>query len=203
MYTADDFRALISNLLPTGRLWDGKNEPTSFFYKVLAGFSIEPARIANLVLSLTNQLNPLFADELLERWETELNLPEKCLAFTTQTILQRQQACYDKYTNRFLPTLTNLQAMVVRYGYNNVTITEYDEGLEAEAECEQACFSQPWSLALLVSSPDIQVTHYFSAGDDCENELAQWANTDELKCLVEHYRPAHTIAVMNYQSSDE
>jgi uncharacterized protein YmfQ (DUF2313 family) len=202
MYTADDFRTLLSNLLPTGKLWVAKDQPNSVFYRLLTGFSIQPASIANLAIKLANQLNPLFADELLERWETELKLPEACLVLTPQTILQRQQTCYDKYTSRFLPTLENLEAMVVRYGYDDVTITEYNEGLRAEAECEQVCFSQTWALALLVSSPDIQVNHYFSAGDECENYLAQWANTDELKCLLDHYRPAHTIVVMNYEIAE-
>lgn len=92
----DRYQDLLENLLPKGRLWQPKEQPT--FSKFLGSTAVEPCRVEDRVSDLLREADPRITDELLDDWERLLGLPDECSP-GMQTPDQRRAQVTEKYTN--------------------------------------------------------------------------------------------------------
>ena len=90
------YRDLLEGLLPKGRLWNPKEQPT--FRKFLDSIAVEPCRVEGRYKDLLREADPRITSELLEDWERLLGLPDECSP-EGQTPDQRRTQVTQKYTN--------------------------------------------------------------------------------------------------------
>jgi len=90
------YKELLINLLPKGRLWRPKDQPT--FSKLLESTAQELCRVDDRVKQMLIEVEPSTADEALDTWEGVLGLPDEC---TPDGLLksERQNQLVQKLTN--------------------------------------------------------------------------------------------------------
>lgn len=112
---------ILSDFLPSGRVWDKKNNPESNIYKLLASLAFVYQAVQESIQWLINETNVKTTTDLLSNWERSVGLPDDCVS-TDRTLDQRREAVVSRL--RKVPfvdkgqILTLLQALFTEFGIN-------------------------------------------------------------------------------------
>jgi uncharacterized protein YmfQ (DUF2313 family) len=90
------YKKLLINLLPKGRLWKPKDQPV--FSKYLESAAQEPNRVDGRIEDMKTELDPRNAFETLDQWESALGLPDECTP-EDQDLNERRNQITQKLTN--------------------------------------------------------------------------------------------------------
>lgn len=189
---ADQYREQLQALLPPGRAWS--REPGSVLANVLGSLAQEFARVDTRAINLLDEADPRTTTELIEDWERVLGLPDLCTELAG-TLAGRRGAATTKLTASGYQTPAYYTAAAAALGYQ-IGIEEfmpYESGhLVHGVEVTPA----QWPYVFRVHAPDTTVTE-FTCLSPCTEPLQSWGN-DQLECLINRIKPAHTHALFSY-----
>ena len=176
MRTVDDYKSLLINLLPMGFIWPIVTQLKKLV-ELLAVFASELLSVDDRNDDLLNELMPDTTNELLERWENILGLPEPCIT-ATQTFQQRVNAVVAKIGLNASLSKQFYIDMALQLGYT-ITITVL----------AAASWQVNGSLATIT---------YFRADISACGEPLQVSDNDLLECAIQQAKPAHTQVTFSY-----
>lgn len=190
-----DFVAALQACMPRGRIWprDEDAVQAQALSGLAAPFATHAARAANLLIDGF----PASTEELLPEWEKTLGLPDPC-AGAAPTIQLRQAQVLARFTATGGQSVAYFTGLAATLGYT-VTITQF-----APMRFGQAAFGTPmygvaWAFAWQVNAPSFSIKR-FEFGIDAVGEPFAYWNNNVLQCELQHYSPAHTYLLFNYDS---
>jgi uncharacterized protein YmfQ (DUF2313 family) len=189
---ASDFKNQLFALLPFGAAW--RTDYNTTLSKQLDAWSQELYRVQSRSDVLGNEADPRLTNELLTDYERIFGLPTDCLTGVTQTIEQRHSALVAQMTTVGNQTKQSYINLAARSGYT-VTITEYrpwDVGMTIDIPI----YGPDWAYAFSVTAP-LNTATFFRVNSGVNEALQSWSNV-ALECLINRFKPAHTIAIFNY-----
>ena len=212
--TSDDYAQAYLALLPQGQAWP--RHPLSTL--VLACFGLcdywgfVDGRAADL---LETESDPRSTLELLPDWERNWGLPDPCVT-EPQTIEARRVALVLKMTMLGGASRQFFIDVAARLGYT-VTITEYlpyQCGISRVGDTRSVADNpdDPTRFMWQLGPPEIRyywtihVTslklEYFHTGSSqCGiDRLLSIGTAQDLECLIQRYKPAHTHVVFDYSA---
>jgi uncharacterized protein YmfQ (DUF2313 family) len=193
--TAEDYAKLLKGLAPQGFAWP--TDPNATFNKLLDGLAIEFSRLDSRAEILLIESDPRTTSELLIDWEKDLGLPDTCTGLAP-TLQQRRGAIVAKLIGIGKQTVQYYLDLLAFYGYT-VTITQFQPFRCGINACGQELIGQNWAYYFRINAPETSLI-YFTAGISSAGEpLRTWGN-DTLECLVNEYKPAHTVPIFAYSS---
>ncbi|BAO88907.1 YmfQ family protein [Caballeronia cordobensis] len=191
--TADDYRGLLQNLLPSGPAWP--REPSAFVTRMLDAWAQEFARIDARVDALIEEADPRSTLELLPDWESMLGLPDPC-AGESPTLQQRHAAVVAKLVNGGGQSEAFFVEFAQSLGYE-ISISTFRPARINEARCGDRCYGQDWIFAWSVDLPLTSVVFARINQSTIGEPLANWGN-DVIQCQLQDLKPAHTVLLFRY-----
>lgn len=203
--------------LPTGPVWPRRLGTT--LHKLVTGVTAVAARFAARAAYFVHvEAFPPRANELLTDWERVLGLPEPCLGVDVAdlTIAERQAAIGEKLARR--PGAQDryyMRARAAALGYD-VTITEYRPAQCALTQCGFQQSSEAGGKLLIdgagcgtpairfvwrvtIAEPRLTWFAVGAGGGRCAlDPLLTIARADDLECVLEKIKPAHTKLIFDY-----
>jgi uncharacterized protein YmfQ (DUF2313 family) len=189
--TSDDYKRQLQALLPRGAAWT--REPGSVLAELLGAWGDEYARIDARADVLREEADPRTANQLLTDWERVAGLPDPCIV-SEQTTPQRRFALLAKLTNAGGQSKAYFIALLLGLGFV-VTIDEFLEHT-VDDDNDHQLYGADWAYAWQINAP---LVSYFelSVDDTAGDPLAYWSN-EQLECVVNRLKPAHTIPIFAY-----
>lgn len=184
----------LKDLLPQGIVWE--YDPDTNIDGLILSLQ---SRLQAAEYDLVDLFNDLMPDSttgnFLDRWETQVGLPNDCSKFSVFTSLQRRQNVLSQLNATGGQSIQYYLDVMEIMGYPNNTITEYS-ALRIGDPCDSAVRGEDWDYAWSISIPD-QISSRFNAQSDCDDPLD--SGTDQwLQCLMLKIKPAHTILFFDY-----
>lgn len=195
MRSAEDHRAALLALLPTGPVWP--REPGSTLATIALGVATLTARLQARAAGLLADAFPATAYELLPEWEASLGLPDSC-AGAAPTLQQRRAQVTARLTAQGGQSVPYLVAQAAALGFS-ITVEEFAPARAGLLRAGQPLHGEAWAHTLRIRAP-ATTTVRFRAGRSAAGEpLAAWGNA-ALECSLRRLRPAHTVMTFAYGS---
>lgn len=206
----DQFIKLLYTLLPTGYAWN--NDPDSDLYKLVNGIIIELCRVDDRLEDLLREIDPFQTLELLEDWETMLDLVDTCLDDENLSIDDRRSRIVQQLNALGGASADYFEELLLNSGFV-VEVTPYfapfkagsragdrltngQSYFRAGSRAGDRLYNTGWTFWWEVHSDDNIVT-YFVAGSRAGERLANYGN-ERIECIVEKLKPAHTNVLFTY-----
>lgn len=206
MRSALEYSEQLQALLPPGRAWPRSSD--SWLGRLLGGLAEEFARIDGRAFNLLDEADPLSALELLPDWERVAGLPDPCVPIST-VVRERQLAVARKIAGLGGQSRTFFIELAARAGLE-VEIDEF-EPFTCISRCEDELFNDDWRFVWRIrvvasttsfDSGFLDRVAYFTATSGCDERLVSWGS-DNLECLINRAKPAHTIVLFAYDLDPE
>lgn len=206
----EQFIRLIYNLLPKGRAWN--EDVDSDLYKLVDAVAQELCRDDDRLEDLIKEIDPFHTSELLEDWESMLNLPDSCLEDLELSeddrrdlIIQALNALggasgdyfYNLLTNSgFTVTVTPVFYPFVAGSRAGDRLTNGDRYFTAGTRAGNRLYNTGWTFWFEVHSDELIITR-FRAGSRAGERLSVFGN-ERLECIIRKLKPAHTSVLFTY-----
>ena len=199
---ADYVRQLLA-LLPKGPAWELtlENPVTSKFSEafgnMLAAWADEFARIQLAAVGLLAEADPRTTDQLLSDYERVFGLPSDCTKTLTLTKPQRRAALVAQMTATGGQSKAYFIELASTAGFE-ITITEFT-AFTVNSKVSDTLIDDSMSYVFVVNAPDAELTYnnVFRVNSQVSDALSSSGN-QSLECLINRFKPAHTIARFNY-----
>lgn len=195
-----EYLHLLQSLLPKGFAWNrNKNSKMSEF---LLGQADELSRVDGRSDDLLDERDTRRSSELLIDHEIDLGLPDDCSS-STQTITERRREAHSKLITLGQQNPAYFIELAAAYGWV-ITITEYRPFWCGVGEAGSSCGEQEaifyWKVTIEWGGGDII---YFVAGSsEVGDPLSFIPETTALICMLNKYKPAHTILIFDYSGTE-
>lgn len=179
----------LAKFLPEGSAFMSKFIDGSNFRNLLTGFSYEAARIYESMNNLSEDYDLDVTDELLERWESAVGIPDHCFP-GNGTKAERRLHVLIKFAKMNVQTHDDFIELAELLGFTDVTITPYQELSFPPYDVPFIPIKAPESRFLVkVTGTDVagNVPPYdvpFTPGGGA---------SEILQCIFDICRPANTI----------
>lgn len=195
----DDYKRLFQKLLPKGPAWS--RDPDAVMSQLADGVAQFFYYIHQRVEKAGHEIFPFEADETIIDWEKELGLPEVCIHGNhsgNQTVSERVDAIVAKINRRFSPTIENFAKLAQMLGYR-VTIRTEPPSICGIARCGQHLGGAVESNYYWITIVDGARLNYARCGvARCGEPLCTITWAEDLECLFERIKPAHTLIKLSY-----
>lgn len=195
----------LASLMPRGRVWPEAGGP--IWDQLLSSLAVEFRRVDARALQLLDEADPRTCGETLEDWERVLGLPDSC-APGNQTFTERRNAVVALLLAEGGASVGYFISLASSRGYT-ITITEHRPFICARSSCGHQETPRPigspnvrlvWTVALQTNR-----LRYFQMGTGqsrcgVDTHLAI-TRADEIECLFERLKPAHTEIVFDYSQA--
>ncbi|WP_303674770.1 YmfQ family protein [Vampirovibrio chlorellavorus] len=190
--SAKDYYEQIKKLKPSGQAWPDEDDLTQ--NRLLQALADESARIDERADDLSDELDPRVTLELLMDWERTAGLPDPCTGLA-QTVELRRQAVVDKLNARGGQHKQYFIDLAARFGFV-ISITE-TWPTTAGMPCGIGDYGDTWLHYWEVNAPLDTIRHTKTGIGSCGDPIRSWGN-EILECLINRYKPAHTIVIFTY-----
>ncbi len=197
------YKELLVNLLPKGRLWRPKDQPK--FSALLDSTAQELCRVDDRFAQLIQEIDPRTASEALDRWETVLGLPDECTP-SNQTLDERRNQILQKLTNIGGLSKTFYEFVGLQLGFTIVVenrlnfvagraragdlLTNYfNRHFVAGTVAGTPLAEIGWRFFFNVEMP-ITASEHFVAGSLAGEPLRLFSN-ELIECTMRKLKPAH------------
>ena len=191
--TQAQYSEQVKTLLPVGAAWE-QNAPGSVVSATSDATAGELARVDQRSDDLQNELDPSTATEMLTDWERVLGLPEDCTN-VVGTLSQRRAAAAAKYALVGGQSPQYYIDLAAKNGFE-ITITEF-QLFTMGSSMGDPITSEADIYSFQVNAPEETIRDFVSGGSQSGDRLREWGN-EQLECLINKYKPAHTIATFAY-----
>lgn len=197
------YKELLINLLPKGKLWQPKAQPV--FDKNLESAAQELCRVDDRVKQMFREIDPRTASEALDTWEGVLGLPDECTP-EGQTLQERRNQIVQKLTNigglsKIFYEFVGLQLGFTISVNNNLnfvagraragdSLTNYFNRHFVAGSTAGTPLAEPgWRYFFTVEMP-ITAAKHFVAGSKAGEPLRTFSN-ELIQCTLRKLKPAH------------
>lgn len=194
--TVEQYAAQERVLAPRGPIW--RAEPGSKLAQFLEGLAVLFRQVHARALDLLEEVDPRSTFELLTDWERVAGIPGPCLVLG-ETIQQRRAALVQRLTATGGASRAYFIGLAAALGYGAVTITEFNP-FRVGDRVGSSVTGDTAQFVWQVNSPDAVAITSFAAGRSVAGEpLRAWGN-DQLECVFNELKPAHTTVLFAYGS---
>ena len=173
-------------LLPPGRFWR-RGDLSTRLARTFRGLAEEAVRIHDRGLDLIEELDPRTATDTIDAWERLLGLPDPCVSEALQpsTLGERQDAAFAKWTSRGGQSAAYFEDLAIALGVGppvNIVEGPYLPFRVAIGRMGDRLNPHGSQFIWILQAP-------------AATPLDKRA---QLECLVDRYKPAHTLALYEY-----
>lgn len=191
MDLTDQYRQMLSALLPRGPAWDA-DDP------LLTGIAPSLANIHSRCDALMLELDPRSVTELIVRYEEVSGLPDSCSPAGMQTLQQRRQRLDAKINLAGGINEAFYLGQLEALGYIDVTITRYNRSqFTCLSDCIDSLYSDEWRYYWQVNMPLATKITPMTAISNCTESLRAWGDT-VAECVLTKLAPSHTYVIFRY-----
>lgn len=181
----EKYKQLLINLLPPGRLWQPREQPT--FDKQLKSTAQELCRVDDRVRQMRLEIDPRTTTETIETWEEIMKLPDECTPLAPTLDERRTQIVNKLITIRGL-SKTFYEFIAAQFGFT-ITVENYLNFVAGRARAGDRLtnfFNRHFVAGSTAGErlTEIGWRYYF-------NVDADGVADDELICLITKLKPAH------------
>lgn len=191
----EDYKQQLKSLLPPGKAFPREVEAS--LDGVLLAAAEEPARIDGRAGDLLDESYPLTSDETLVDWERITGLPAACI-IAPQTKQERREAVNAKLGTVGSQSRSFFIGLAADIGYST-SVKEF-RPMKCSDPCNSRVYSKEWVHAWEMNAPEETVRTLKCTGA-CDESLRKWGN-ELLECIISQFKPAHTLVVHTYGSSN-
>lgn len=184
----------LAALLPSGPAWPRSRDAR--LTALLEALAVEAARIDERGGELLAEMTPDTAFEMLADWELAAGLPDNCGGEVAETISQRRNALLARLRSLGGQSPGYFVALAATFGFD-ITVSEYRPFRAGLSEAGDALTNGDWVFTWQVNAPEETVFPFLAGLGAAGERLATWGN-DRLECLLNRYKPAHTILIFTY-----
>ena len=198
------YKELLIKLLPKGRLWRPKEQPT--FGKLLNSTAEELCRVDERVQQMFLEIDTRTTNESLDTWEGVLGIPDECTP-EGQTVDERRQQATQKLTNVGGLSAEFYEETTLNLGFEAVVenrvnfiagraragdpISNYfDERFVAGSTAGTLLAKRGWLYYFNVELP-ASASEHFVAGSLAGMALREFSN-ELIECTIKKLKPAHS-----------
>lgn len=175
--TADDYAAsLRAQLMPPGTAW--ARDAASTLGQVLGAYALGLGRADAAIRRLTSEADPRTTTELLPEWEAATGLPDPCVT-APLTLGERRRAVHTRVTSTGGAAPAYFEGIAADLGY-----TAKVEALQLHV----------WRLNIAESTG---VTLFRAGASRAGDRLRTFGN-EQVECVINRVKPAHTRALFAY-----
>jgi len=195
--SAKSYLRLLQSLLPLGRAWnrDEGSALTEFLY----GEAEEFARVDKRSDDLLQERDTRYASELLVDHEIDLGLPDSCSTLS-ETIQERRSAAHAKLIALGQQNPAYFIEIAAAHGWT-ITITEFTPFWCGLGVCGEPCGDQDVIFHWLVTidlSGGSEIIYFLCGSSESGDPLSFIAGTSSMICLLNKYKPAHTVLMFDF-----
>jgi len=191
--SADDYARQLAALLPPGPAWSTDDDAATLTLQLNA-WAQEFARVQARADVLIEEADPRVTYELLTDYERIFGLPTACMYGIEQTVQQRHDALVSQMISIGGQSRAYFIALALAAGFS-ITITEFNP-FNVGMTVADSIYGPDWYFAWQVNAPTTTVA-WFRISGGVNEALAAWGN-QLLECLINRYKPAHTVAIFSY-----
>ena len=192
----DAIRKALLSLLPPGDAFS--RDPDSNQAKAFEPAAAMFQEIQHRDIDLLNEADPSTTFEMLGEWERAWGLPDPCTAAGT-TIQERRAALVSKITGTGGQSITYYLGIAAALGYAGAEIEELRPSIVGVMRCGDNLggghdVRNYWRFLI----PDPRVTYFRSGESQCGDLLGDIDRAEDLECLINRLKPAHTVVQFDY-----
>ena len=191
----NDYKQQLKSLLPPGKAFPREVETQLDDY--LRAAAEELARIDGRAGDLLRESYPLTSDETLTDWERITGLPAACIV-GAQTKQERREAVHAKLGRVGSQSRAFFIGLAAGFGFTT-SIKEF-RPMKCNDPCNSKLYSKDWAHAWEINAPEETIKVLTCTGA-CNEPLRKWGN-DLLECVISQFKPAHTLVIHTYGSSN-
>jgi uncharacterized protein YmfQ (DUF2313 family) len=191
--SADDYTRQLAALLPPGPAWSTDDNAATLSLQLNA-WAQEFARVQARAEALIEEADPRGTYELLTDYERIFGLPTVCMYGVEQTLEQRHDALVSQMISVGGQSRAYFIALALAAGFT-ITITEFAP-FTVDMTVDDPIYGLDWVFAWQVNAASTTVT-WFRMSSGVNEALAAWGN-ELLECMINRYKPAHTIPIFSY-----
>lgn len=188
---ADQYRGLLTRLLPPGAVW--RAAAGGELGRWLAAFAEEFARGHAAAVLLADEADPRTADAMLAAWERNAGLPDGCNPATSTA--DRRLALHARLTARGGQSAAYFVEVAAALGVA-ITISEYSVCRAGFARAGDPCNDQRWAHAWIVTMTPGTLAS--ARAGDRSGVRVRSVTRSSVECMIRRYRPAHTAVLFSY-----
>lgn len=175
--TVEQYRDLLRQLLPPGRLW--RRPVGDAFVQLLTGLAGELVRVHDRLVDLLAEVHPGTADEMIGDWEEALGLPEPD-AGTPGTLAERQDVAHAHLLAQGGQTAAYFIELAAAAGHAITIDARYAQPFRVQQNrVGDRLYAAWWVFVWRVN-------------------VAGPGPLEQLEALLWRYAPAHTFIEFNY-----
>lgn len=185
----------MANYLPDGELYIGKNIGDSKFRKLLKGLAHEFGRTQEKLWELSEEHNINTTVNLIEAWESALGIPDDCFT-NTVSIDQRRLQVIAKFAKMNLTTAQDWINLAKLFGYDIQII--YPENIDRFDYTFDFYFFDDINEKFTMIVKFLNANRPEDEFDQIFDFTFQDNNTNMMRCLFDHLKPAHVKVIYEY-----
>ncbi|MCM2318052.1 MAG: DUF2313 domain-containing protein [Pseudomonas sp.] len=197
--TAADYGRQLGQLLPPGTAWT--SDPDSNLQRLLLAMGASMARVHQRADDLDRETDPAQAQEILERWEAVLGLPDKCSGLLETTLQGRRNAVLAKLFSTGGQSVAFFLGVARALGFDT-SITEFRPFRAGRSCAGDPIANGDWSSAWRLNAPLTSAIDFRVGISTTGEPLRAWGN-DTLECKINQLKPAHTRVIYGYGLVEE
>lgn len=204
----EKYKSLIRKLFPTGWAW--RFNFGSDFEALVEGLAQEPCRIEERGFAFLDEMDPNTTFELLEDWERLLGIPDECTPEDRELgISERRLRVLQKLTTGGGQSQAFYILIAQQLGYDIgvIDVEDFKDFRVGEARVGDALNNSTlpgggvgaagWAFTFQITAPAALV-RYFRVGQSTVGERLVLFENDELECVIEKFKPAHTTVLFSF-----
>jgi uncharacterized protein YmfQ (DUF2313 family) len=191
-YSAADFTAALTGLLPRGRVWPRDSD--AVVVRAMACLAPMYERNCAAAVDLLASAFPATATDLIPEWQETLGLPDPC-AGVAPTIAQQRQQIVARLTDSGGQSTPYFIQLAKALGYV-VTITNDAPFRAGQSRAGQHTGGVEWFFVWTAHAPEFTVNPFLAGHSTAGEPLGTFGNA-VLVCELAARAPAH--AILNFQ----
>lgn len=189
---------LVRKIFPTGKAWERIFDADSTLSKLSDAYADELSKIHDRANTLIREVDPRSTSELLTDWERLLGLPDQCDTTEGQTIQERRTRILQVLTTRGGQNEAFYKELASNFGFSVDVISAEDQPpFVAGSKAGDRLTNGNWRYAFVIKAP-AEFLIRFRAGQGAAGDPLIKVGNDTLQCLMEKYKPAHTIVLFSF-----
>jgi uncharacterized protein YmfQ (DUF2313 family) len=197
--SGDDYAGAFADLLPNGMAWPRYED--SVLMKTIGGFGQIWGDVDRQAMDLLEREgDPRSTLDMLAEWERAFGLPDPCIGIPT-TIEQRRILLVQRMTllgGQSRQFFIDIAAML---GYA-ITIEELSPimgGVSRGGDYYWEAGAPEIRYYWIVHIGGVPIWWFRGGvGEGGKDHHAEWAALLDLECILQRYKPAHTVVIFNY-----
>ncbi|MEM1299393.1 MAG: putative phage tail protein [Pseudomonadota bacterium] len=200
------YAGALTRLMPRGGAWPGTGGPV--WQSLMTALGAEGQRCDTRALQLLDEADPRTCAETLKDWERVLGLPDDC-APANQTFVERRDAVIALLRSTGGMSIAFFTALATDRGYE-IEITEHRPFICGRSPCGHQNARREtgsptirlfWTVSLKTTR-NVWFRVGTGGGRVGEDSHVSMTRADEIECLFERLKSAHTTIVWDYSQAD-